>query len=646
MSMPKVLLDYSAAVALLEEAAMDLRELRPNEVLAAVTHWLQAQGQTPPYCDDGLVERWRIALQSNTAHDGGQGQGRYSTGSPLELNVSTASIPFPPPPKDEFTFSDLFAGIGGFRLALQGLGGRCVFACEWNKSAKVTYFRNFGIVPYGDIKQFTGQEISDDEIDNLIPYHDILTAGFPCQPFSLAGMPARNHFGIETGLNGSQGDAFFDLMRIATVKKPRALFLENVRNIFSIDHGNTFSTIRHSIEEELGYEFHYAIIDSSAMVPQRRKRLYIVALREASNQFEFPEFANRQLPLRSILQDEVPEKYTISDKLWASHIMRSERNRARGTGFTVKVAKVEEPSPTIVARYGKDGKECLIAQEGRNPRKLTPLECARLQGFPDSFVRADSDTASYRQFGNSVPVPVIERIGQNIIKTLRKQTAVKGIAEMALSTGREDIDYLRARVLRWGRQNFNHFPWRSVKNPWHALAAEIMLQRTKADQVLPVFMGFAAKYREPADFVARPTPLFSRLGLPIRDDQFLALNRTITIVGLPNEKAKLLELPGVGDYVASAFLSLHLEKRAGLIDANTVRVYGRFFGFETDPETRRKRWLVDLAEEITPIRVFRDYNYAIIDFSREICTPRKPQHEMCPLRRKCRYLQNVVDKRR
>ncbi|HUX49025.1 MAG TPA: DNA cytosine methyltransferase [Dehalococcoidia bacterium] len=427
--MPKVLSDYGAAVALLEEVAVDLRKLRPTEVLAAVTHWLQAQGQTPPYCDARLVERWRIALQSNTAHDDGQKEDRPNIRPPLELNVSTTSIPFPPPTKDEFTFSDLFAGIGGFRLALQGLGGRCVFACEWDKSAKVTYFRNFGIVPYGDIKQFTSQEISDDEIDKLIPYHDILTAGFPCQSFSLAGMPARNHYRIETGLNGSQGGAFFDLMRIARVKKPRALFLENVRNILSIDHGNTFSTIKQSIEEELGYEFHYAVIDSSAMVPQRRKRLYIVAFREASSQFEFPEFGNRPLPLRSILQDEVPRKYTISDKLWASHIMRSERNRARGTGFTVKVANVEEPSPTLVARYGKDGKECLIPQDGRNPRKLTPLECARLQGFPDSFVRADSDTASYRQFGNSVPVPVIERIGENIIKTLCKQTAAEGVAE-------------------------------------------------------------------------------------------------------------------------------------------------------------------------------------------------------------------------
>ena len=241
-------------------------------------------------------------------------------------------------------------------------------------------------------------------------------------------MPARNHYKIETGLNGSQGDAFFDLVRIARVKKPRALFLENVRHILSMDDGKTFSTIRQSIEQELGYEFHYSMIDSSTLVPQRRKRLYIVALREPGSGFEFPELCGSTLHLSSILQDKVPDKYTISDKLWASHLLRSERNRKRGTGFTVKLAALEEPSPTLVARYGKDGKECLIPQKVGNPRKLTPLECARLQGFPDFFIRADSDAASYRQFGNAVPVPVVEKIGQSIIDALYRKTTARGIS--------------------------------------------------------------------------------------------------------------------------------------------------------------------------------------------------------------------------
>ena len=218
------------------------------------------------------------------------------------------------------------------------------------------------------------------------------------------------------------------------------------------------------------------------------------------------------------------------------------------------------------------------------------------------------------------------------------------LAQMTPPLSKEDIGYFRTRVLRWGRQNFGDFPWRRVKNPWQALVAETMLQRTKADQVLPVFTAFAARYREPADFLAAPTSLFSRLGLPIRDEQFLALNRSLVCAGLPTNKAALLTLPGVGDYIASAFVSLHLGKWAALIDANTVRVYGRFFGFETGPETRRKRWFVELAERITPTRAFRDYNYAIIDFSREVCTPRNPRHDACPIRRKCRYLQNVVDR--
>jgi len=421
--------DYGAAVSLLEKVARDTSKVRPGEVKAVVTHWLQSQGENPPYCDDGLVDGWRAALLSITGQDAQQAHRKLDGCSPPEICVGAASIPFLPPQRASFTFSDMFAGIGGFRLALQRLGGRCVLACEWDKLAKVTYFRNFGIVPYGDIKQFTGQEISDDELDHLVPYHDILAAGFPCQPFSLAGMPARNHYKIKAGLRGSQGEAFFDLVRIARVKKPRALFLENVRHIVSMDDGKTFSAIRQSIEQELGYEFHYRVIDSSTMVPQRRKRLYIVALREPGGGFEFPELCGGTLHLSSILQDKVPDRYTISDKLWASHLLRSERNRKRGTGFTVKVASLDEPSPTIVARYGKDGKECLIPQKAGNPRKLTPLECARLQGFPDSFIRADSDAASYRQFGNAVPVPVVERIGQNIVKALCKQIVAEDVTE-------------------------------------------------------------------------------------------------------------------------------------------------------------------------------------------------------------------------
>lgn len=634
--------DYGTVVRQLHEVARNTNSVGRGEGQAVVTHWLQSQGEKPPYCDDGLVAEWCAALLSTDCL-GVQAAppGTVDVCSRPLLGADTASIPFMPPPRASFTFADIFAGIGGFRLALQVLGGRCVFACEWDKMAKVTYFRNFGIVPYGDIKQFTCGGVTDQELERLIPYHDILTAGFPCQPFSLAGLPARNHYGIRAGLGGSHGDAFFDLVRIARVKRPRALFLENVRHILSLDGGNTFSEIRRAIEHDLGYEFHYRVIDSSTLVPQRRKRLYIVALRERDTGFEFPEFQGAALKLRSILEDRVPSRYTISDKLWVSHLLRSQRNRERGTGFTAKLASLDEPSPTIVARYGKDGKECLIPQGDENPRKLTPLECARLQGFPDSFIRADSDAACYRQFGNAVPVPVVGRIGESIVRALSRRTFSEFSVKVHHLIDREAMNHFRKLVLRWGRQNFNDFPWRRSENPWHGLVAEIMLQRTRADQVLPVFMTFASRYQRPEDFLADPAPQFSSLGLPIRDAQFLALNRELVEIGLPMEKAALERLPGVGDYIASALLSLHLGKRAVLVDANTVRVYGRFFGFDTDPETRRKRWFIELAEAITPERVYKDYNYALIDFSRHICTPRRPRHEVCPVRRKCHYVQRA-----
>jgi len=637
--------DYDTVVSLLEKIARDTNRVRRSELRAVVTHWLQSQGENPPYCDDGVVPEWCGALTATTSIGTQAGPMRVDVCSPAMKWADTASIPFAPPPRARFTFADIFAGIGGFRLALQGLGGRCVFACEWDKMAKITYFRNFGIVPYGDIKQFTGGWVTDQELDRLIPYHDVLASGFPCQPFSLAGLPARNHYGIRAGFGGSHGDAFFDLVRIARVKRPRALFLENVRHVLSMDGGRTFSEIRRAIEQELGYEFHYRVIDSSTLVPQRRKRVYIVALRERDTGFEFPEFAGVALPLRTILEGRVPGRYTISDRLWVSHLLRSQRNRERGTGFTAKLASLDEPSPTIVARYGKDGKECLIPQGDENPRKLTPLECARLQGFPDSFIRADSDAACYRQFGNAVPVPVVGRIGESIVRALRRRTSSEFSVKGHQQIGSEAIAYFRKRVLRWGRRNFSDFPWRRSENLWHGLVAEIMLQRTRADQVLPVFMVFVSKYQKPEDFLASPTPQFSGLGLPIREEQFVTLNRTLVGEGLPRDKAALMRLPGVGDYVASAFLSLHLGKRAPLVDANTVRVYGRYFGLETGPETRRKRWLIELAEAITPARVFREYGYAVIDFSREVCTSRRPRHDVCPLKRGCHYVQTAVEPR-
>lgn len=322
----------------------------------------------------------------------------------------TWDVPFPPTENPKFKFIDLFAGIGGFRIALQKSGGKCVFSSEIDKAAKVTYEQNFGEVPFGDIKIFTSPEITDDLLNKLIPDHDVLAAGFPCQPFSLAGVSARNFLGKEHGFNDdNQGNLFFDIMRIVDVKRPKVLFLENVKNLRSHDNGKTFETIKNIILE-LGYSFSYEIINSQTLVPQRRERTYMVCLRESGIQFKFPNFDGLPIPLKTILEPVVDDSYTISDRLWLGHQNRSIRNKARGTGFTTKEADLEKPSNTIVARYYKDGKECLIPQEGKNPRKLTPLECAKLQGYPDNFVYHKSKSAAYKQFGNSVSVPVIEKI--------------------------------------------------------------------------------------------------------------------------------------------------------------------------------------------------------------------------------------------
>lgn len=315
-------------------------------------------------------------------------------------------VPFPPPEHPKFTFIDLFAGIGGFRLAMQSIGGRCVFTSEWDKNAQKTYLANYGEQPYGDIRQ---QSTKD-----CIPKHfDVLCAGFPCQPFSLAGVSARTAAHRAHGFNDeAQGTLFFDVLQIIRQRRPRVVFLENVRNLVNHDEGRTFDVIRRSIEGE-GYSFSYKLIDASPLVPQKRVRCYMVCVRDGT-QFNFPKIEGAPLPLRAILENHVSDAYTISDNLWAGHQRRTRNNLARGTGFTAFTANLDEPSHTLVARYYKDGKECLVPQEGKNPRLLTPRECARLQGFPESFILPSSRSVAYKQMGNSVAVPVLRRIAECI----------------------------------------------------------------------------------------------------------------------------------------------------------------------------------------------------------------------------------------
>ena len=331
------------------------------------------------------------------------------------FTVDYEGCPFPPRKNHKFRFIDLFAGIGGFRLALQKHGGKCVFSSEWDYAARETYRDNYGEVPFGDIRQFTSSAISDKELKNLIPDHDVLAAGFPCQPFSHAGVSARKALGKQHGFSCEiQGTLFFDLMRIAKVKRPKVIFLENVKNLEKHDGGRTFKRIKRTIEKELKYSFSYAVIDSSSVVPQRRKRCYIVCLRNKRDKFDFPKFKGPAKPLRSILQRNVLPKYTISNKLWQGHINRTKRNIERGVGFTAYEADLSKPAHTLVARYYKDGKECLIPQHGKNPRMLTPRECARLQGYPEPFRFHPARVQAYRQFGNSVAVPVVRRIAKRI----------------------------------------------------------------------------------------------------------------------------------------------------------------------------------------------------------------------------------------
>jgi DNA (cytosine-5)-methyltransferase 1 len=375
---------------------------------ALVHHWMHALAFGEPLMRLSAEETSLAISKLKSA-------GLFSTQADFHRQLK-AGINFPCNDVPAFKFIDLFAGIGGFRLALQEHGGFCAFSSEWDKAAQQTYLNNYGERPFGDITAFTSENVTDEELNALIPDHDVLAGGFPCQPFSHAGVSARTAVGKEHGFEcNTQGTLFFDIMRITAVKRPKVLFLENVRNIERHDKGQTFKIIKESIED-LGYVFKHAIVDSSSVVPQRRVRCYMVCVRaDLDIKFEFPDFEGAPIPLRSILEESVDPKYTISDRLWLGHINRTQRNLDRGTGFTAFTANLDRPSNTLVARYGKDGKECLIPQEDKNPRLLTPRECARLQGYPENFIIPDARTPAYKQFGNSVSVPVISRISERIV---------------------------------------------------------------------------------------------------------------------------------------------------------------------------------------------------------------------------------------
>lgn len=324
-------------------------------------------------------------------------------------------IPFPTPKTPKFKFIDLFAGIGGIRLAYQNNGGKCVFSSEWDSFAKKTYEANFGEVPFGDITKISETEIPD---------HDVLLGGFPCQPFSIAGVSKKNSLGRQHGfLDKTQGTLFFDLARIIEHKRPKAFMLENVKNLVSHDRKRTFKVITEALKE-LGYSIHYKVLDAKYYVPQHRERIIIVGFdKEIFNeqeQFKFPEPKDVELKIQDILEPVVDDKYTLSDKLWNYLQEYKKKHQAKGNGFGFGLTNLNGVSRTLSARYYKDGSEILIPQEGKNPRRLTPRECARLQGFPDTFKIPVSDNQGYKQFGNSVAMPLMQAVGKIIIKELQR----------------------------------------------------------------------------------------------------------------------------------------------------------------------------------------------------------------------------------
>jgi DNA (cytosine-5)-methyltransferase 1 len=358
----------------------------------------------------------------------------------------------------EFTFIDLFAGIGGMRKGFESIGGKCVFTSEWNKYCRQTYSTNFETD-----HDIAGDITKIDEED--IPEHDVLLAGFPCQPFSIAGVSKKNSLGHDHGFKDkTQGTLFFDIVRILEHHKPSAFLLENVKNLISHDKGKTFLVIKETLKE-LGYYFDYRIIDAKSFLPQHRERIFIAGFRSDMD-FDFSDLkipdANSGPLLKTILhpengteQEEPPytygelaminEKYTLSDKLWTYLQEYAEKHRKKGNGFGFGLVGPNDTSRTLSARYYKDGSEVLIRQKNKNPRRLTPRECSRLMGFDRpgeaGFEIPVSDTQAYRQFGNAVAVPVVEKIAHFMKPFIIDEKKHKGQMFLFSGTYEEPVAY-------------------------------------------------------------------------------------------------------------------------------------------------------------------------------------------------------------
>lgn len=345
--------------------------------------------------------------------------------------------------KGSFTFIDLFAGIGGTRIAFERAGGKCVFTSEWDKNCQLTYFANFGEMPRGDI-----QAINEGDI----PDHDVLLAGFPCQPFSIAGVSKNKSLGRKHGFeHQKQGNLFFDIARILLTKKPKAILLENVKNLKSHDKGSTFRVISEILNKS-GYKLFIEIRDAKYYVPQHRERIFIVGFRKdvyPDINFQFPDLPTETRKIADILEKEVDKKYTLSDGLWKYLQDYAKKHKDKGNGFGFGLIDSEKDSitRTLSARYYKDGSEILIKQKGKNPRKLIPRECARLMGFDDSFKIAVSDTQAYKQFGNALCVPLVSAIAKQMIKAMN--SAKVRLINGQIDNKTQELEYVQNQIEKY-----------------------------------------------------------------------------------------------------------------------------------------------------------------------------------------------------
>lgn len=367
-----------------------------------------------------------------------------------------------PPGQPLFRFIDLFAGIGGLRRAFESIGGKCVFTSEWDSACRKTYQANY------TCDHPVNGDIRDVQLDEVPPY-DVLLAGFPCQPFSIAGVSKKNSLGRPHGFHcDTQGTLFFDVAQMLEYHRPKAFLLENVKNLVSHDKGRTFKIIMRTLKEELGYNVDYRVIDARGWVPQHRERIFIVGFREdvgfSFDNLLIPEEGPK---LGAILHPEdgselpeppytlgklgvVAEKYTLSDRLWQYLQNYAEKHRAKGNGFGYGLFGPNDVARTLSARYYKDGSEILIRQEGKNPRRLTPRECARLMGFDKPgqapFIIPVSDTQAYKQFGNSVVVPVVEAVARHmlpyLLRSLRTGSAIRAEREPQQLSFAEVAEYV------------------------------------------------------------------------------------------------------------------------------------------------------------------------------------------------------------